>query len=106
MVWQSPRPDEIQAGWRDKFPKTDMTGGYIGDLYPLYSDLPTRMFLKKGAHYRLLGQSTMPELIEDDPQFNNDPTLKRFVLAANSSLKSKLCNVDPSGTCRWKNTVI
>jgi len=26
---------KIQSGWRDKFPKTDMTGGYIGDGYPL-----------------------------------------------------------------------
>ena len=28
-------PMKTQAGWRDKFPKTDMTGGYIGDGYPL-----------------------------------------------------------------------
>jgi uncharacterized protein (DUF1800 family) len=28
-------PMKIQAAWRDKFPKTDMTGGYIGDRYPL-----------------------------------------------------------------------
>lgn len=28
-------PMKIQAAWRDKFPKTDMMGGYIGDRYPL-----------------------------------------------------------------------
>lgn len=35
--WSGNRHDpmKIQAGWRDKFPKTDMTGGYIGDGYPL-----------------------------------------------------------------------
>jgi hypothetical protein len=98
-------PMKIQAGWRDKFPKTDMAGGYIGDRYPICSDLPAKMFLRKGARYRLLGQATMPELVEDDPLFNNDPTLKRFVLAANSSLKTELCNADPSGNCRWENTV-
>jgi hypothetical protein len=98
-------PMKIQAGWRDKFPKTDMAGGYIGDRYPLCSDLPAKMFLKKGARYRLLGRATMPELVEDDPMFNNDPTLKRFVLAVNSSLKTELCNADPSGNCRWENTV-
>jgi hypothetical protein len=106
-AWYGNRQDpmKIQAGWRDKFPKTDMTGGYIGDMYPLCSDLPSKMFLKKGASYRLLGLSTMPELIEDDPQFNNDPTLKRFVLTAGSSLKTTLCNADPNGSCQWKNTV-
>ena len=35
--WSGNRHDpmKIQAPWRDKFPKTDMTGGYIGDGYPL-----------------------------------------------------------------------
>ena len=35
--WSGNRHDpmKIQSGWRDKFPKTDMTGGYIGDGYPL-----------------------------------------------------------------------
>ena len=28
-------PMKIRSGWRDKFPKTDMTGGYIGDGFPL-----------------------------------------------------------------------
>ena len=33
--WSGNRHDpmKIQPGWRDKFPKTDMTGGYIGDGY-------------------------------------------------------------------------
>ncbi len=54
-------PMKVQAGWRDKFPKTDMTGGYIGDKYPLCADLPDKMFLRKGAEYRLIGSSHMPE---------------------------------------------
>ncbi len=28
-------PMRIIPSWRDKFPKTDMEGGYIGDGYPL-----------------------------------------------------------------------
>ena len=106
-TWSGNRHDpmKIQAGWRDKFPKTDMTGGYIGDGYPLCTDLPAKMYLKKGAQYRLLGSSHMPELMEDDPKFITDLSVKKFTLASNSTLKSKLCNADSNGNCQWKNTV-
>jgi len=99
-------PMKIQAGWRDKFPKTDMMGGYLGDGYSLCVDLPDKMFLRKGATYRLLGASHMPELMEDPSAFINDPTLKKFVLESTSNLKKALCNGDDDSTnCQWKNTV-
>ena len=28
-------PMRIESSWRDKFPKSDMLGGYLGDGYPL-----------------------------------------------------------------------
>lgn len=105
--WSGNRHDPmtIQASWRDKFPKTDMNGGYIGDGYPLCVDLPDQMFLKTGGSYRLLGASHMPELMEDDPYFKNDLYLKKFVLNSNSTLKAALCDVDINGNCQYKNTV-
>ena len=42
-------PMRITPQWRDKFPKSDTTRGYIGDGYPLCSDFPSKSFLKKGA---------------------------------------------------------
>jgi len=50
-------PMRINPDWRDKFPKTNLIGGYIGDRAPLCVDLPPRAFLKKGATYRFLGGS-------------------------------------------------
>lgn len=96
---------KVQSGWRDKFPKTDMTGGYIGDGYPLCVDLPEKMFLKKGGSYRLLGASHMPELMEDYHYFRNDPNLKKFVLNSTSALKAALCDVDINGNCHYNSTV-
>lgn len=73
--------------------------------YPLCVDLPPKMFLRKGASYRLLGASFMPELMEDDSNLKTDPTVKKFALEASSQLKAKLCNQDSSGTCRYANAV-
>jgi len=98
-------PMKIQASWRDKFPKTDMTGGYIGDGYPLCVDLPDQMFLRSGASYRLIGASHMPELMEDNSAFKDDPTLKKFVLDSDSALKSKLCNANANGICQYESLV-
>eukprot|EP00986_Skeletonema_menzelii_P003357 scaffold1026_cov141-Skeletonema_menzelii.AAC.8 len=98
-------PMRIEASWRDKFPKTDMTGGYIGDGYPLCVDLPAKMWLRRGAKYMLLGSKHTPELMEDDPAFKNDLTLKHFVLDAGSKLKEALCNADSNGNCQYAMSV-
>ena len=68
-------------------------------------DLPDKMFLRKGATYRLLGESHMPELMEDDALFERDTSLRKFVLNSDSDLKTKLCNEDDNGICRYANTV-
>ena len=36
---------------RDRFPKRDLWDGYVGDGFPLCSDLPPRSFLAKGATF-------------------------------------------------------
>jgi len=98
-------PMEIRADWRDRFPKTDLYGGYIGDSYPLCEDLPSKAFLKKGAMYRLLGNSRLPDLMEDPEKFASDNNTKRFVLEATSGLKTILCNENISGECHYQNSV-
>eukprot|EP00756_Hemistasia_phaeocysticola_P029705 Hpha_TRINITY_DN16247_c0_g1::TRINITY_DN16247_c0_g1_i2::g.15430::m.15430 len=52
-------PMKIQGEDRDKFPKTDLAGGYIGDGYPLCADLPPQHFLKAGARYVYSGTTSV-----------------------------------------------
>lgn len=87
-------PLHVVAEWRDRFPKTDLQGGYIGDRYPLCVDLPERMFLRKGAKYRLLGSNPLPELMIDHPdlQMEENTGVERMVLDSSSSLLAKLSN--------------
>eukprot|EP00554_Chaetoceros_debilis_P007442 CAMPEP_0194077066 /NCGR_PEP_ID=MMETSP0149-20130528/3732_1 /TAXON_ID=122233 /ORGANISM="Chaetoceros debilis, Strain MM31A-1" /LENGTH=4275 /DNA_ID=CAMNT_0038757959 /DNA_START=113 /DNA_END=12940 /DNA_ORIENTATION=+ len=98
-------PMKIEPSWRDKFPKSDTTGGYIGDYYPLCEDLPDKAFLNEGATYRFLGSSNLPELMEDPNVYETDETTVRAVLDQGSVLREQLCNPDESGTCRFLNTV-
>ena len=81
-------PMKIVAQFRDRFPKSDLYDGYIGDGYPLCVDIPPKQFLRKGSKYILLGASALPELMTDDSLFT-----ERFVLnETTSSLFSLLCN--------------
>jgi len=95
-------PMKIVPEWRDRFPKSNLYGGYLGDGYPLCTDLPVKQFLKKGARYRLLGSSALPELMEDDSRFEN-----RLVLDAGASpgLYDKLC-APSSGACTFPMNVL
>lgn len=49
---------------RDPYPKMNLDDGFIGDKVPLCIDLPEKHFLKKGAQFRLLGSSSLPDLHE------------------------------------------
>ena len=98
-------PMKIQAIWRDRFPKTDSAGGYIGDRFQKCQDLPLKAFLKQGATYRFLGNSPLPELMSDPSEFATVETTKRIVLAQSSTLRSFLCNADANGNCDFQNTV-
>jgi len=96
-------PMRIQASWRDRFPKSELNDGYIGDGYALCADFPTRMFLRKSATYRFLGSSSLPELMDNPAQLSSDPTAKRVILDNTSALRALLCNVDSNGNCRYSS---
>mmetsp|Transcript_6781 Transcript_6781/g.9027 ORF Transcript_6781/g.9027 Transcript_6781/m.9027 type:complete len:2086 (+) Transcript_6781:84-6341(+) len=98
-------PMKIWADWRDRFPKIDMQSGFIGDRYPLCEDFPDKMFLQKGSIFRLLGSSSLPELIEDSAEFDNDQTIKRFTLDTASGLYNDLCR-EEAGKCQFAAEVV
>ena len=98
-------PMKIVPDWRDRFPKSETSGGFIGDTYPLCSDFPQKQFLRKGASYRFLGSSSLPELMSDPADFETQDSIIRAVLNETSSLRGLLCNADFSGNCSYQNTV-
>ena len=95
-------------------------GGYIGDGYPICAHVPVRDFLRKGAAFRFLGTSPLPELQSDPTYFANtwaepsgtkysdDYRITRLTLdPARSSLYNKLCNAsrDGGGRCTLASEV-
>ena len=60
------------------------------------------MFLRKGATYNLLGDTSVPISFEDNSGVLYDPAAKRFVLDQNSLLKEKLCQ-SVGGECKFAN---
>lgn len=98
-------PMKIVPDWRDRFPKTDTTGGYIGDSYALCSDFPSKSFLRKGATYRFLGSSSLPELMSDPVEFERYEVAK-VVLNQTSLLRTLLCDEDQSGQCQFQNSIV
>ena len=75
-----------------------LDGQYIGDGYPLCTDLPSKHYLKAGARFRLLGSSPYPELLNDPSplqpswrsEWNGGPPV-RVTLDGGSNLAKKLC---------------
>lgn len=63
---------------------------YVGEGYPLCSDLPAQHFLKQGATFILLGADPNPER-HQDPSTWWDDAPKRLSLSADSNLGQKLC---------------
>ena len=98
-------PMRIIPEWRDRFPKSDTTNGYIGDHYPLCVDFPLRSFLRQGATYRFLGSSSLPKLVSDPADFTRQDNIERLVLTESSSLRSLLCSEDSDGVCQFQNSV-
>ena len=94
----------------DRFPKSDLVGGYIGDSYPLCADLPDRDHLRKGAIFRALGSRTIPELQYENRQWDewDDATTnkRRLVLDAGSPLYDLLCDAEEDGVCTYPGKVI
>ena len=99
-------PMFIDAEYRDRFPKMGLDGKYIGDGYPLCSDLPEKHFLSKGARYRLLGASPKPELHIDPTEWRRDDTSEYMTLSASSELYDALCSPRSNGACSYPVKVV
>jgi len=101
---------EINVNWRDHFPKSDLTNGYIGDKVPLCVDLPQKHALRKGAVFKLLG-SDQRGLTGDPLVWDDIPDLKRLELSSTSAngypspLFAKLCAEGPDGECTFPSHV-
>jgi hypothetical protein len=106
--WNHVDPMKINIAFRDIFPKMGLDRKYIGDGYPLCSDLPEKHFLKAGAKYMLLGGSSLPELMTDPKKWASDPLTKRLKLQANGleSLFTKLCGSMYASSCDFKSIVV
>jgi len=104
-------PLTINPTWRDVFPKMDLFGGYIGDAYPLCSDLPKRQFLNIGAKYILLGSSAIPEYQNGDEWWKEgwwtpwNTVVNLSLNSTSSALYAALCNVGSDGKCRFQPVV-
>ena len=74
---------------------------YIGDGYPLCTDLPDKHFLHKGATYRLLGSDPSTTLL-NDPQEWKGIAPNRLSLDSTSQLAAKICNEQHENSpCRF-----
>ena len=95
----------LDASFRDVFPKMNLYGGYLGDWFPLCTDLPPRMFLRKTAVYRYVGARNMPVKIGAEPKWFPD-TAKRLELDERSFLYKALCNSKSGESCNYKSEVV
>mmetsp|Transcript_3881 Transcript_3881/g.6489 ORF Transcript_3881/g.6489 Transcript_3881/m.6489 type:complete len:2423 (+) Transcript_3881:72-7340(+) len=101
-------PMRIEEKYRDPFPKMGLNRKYIGDGVPLCADLPAKHFLAKGATYKLLGRTAMPQNQRDPATWMDDPTTKRLTLEANGSgsLFGKLCGSANPDNCNFQSKII
>lgn len=99
-------PMDLSHSFRDKFPKSNLIGGYIGDHVPLCEDLPAKHFLRKGATYLALGADATPVLHHDRSDWSENPDFRRLSLSPSSPLYEELCAPDSSGECTLPSKVV
>ena len=85
-------PMAIQLQWRDQLPKMGLDRKYIGDGYPLCYDLPSTSFLRRGAKYRLLGNTTQSDILDTTnvqiiPRLDHGSHLFKLLCGQNSDSK-------------------
>jgi len=97
-------PIRIRPEWKDHFPKLGLNSQFVGDGYPLCSDLPHQYFLKKGAKFRILGAKANPDFTYE--KVTKDDMTRASLDFQSSTLASILCNKDVAGKCRPQNIVI
>ena len=99
----------LDSRYRDVLPKMNLYDGYIGDGFPLCSELPERAFLRKGAKFRVLGAKSTPEMQYERGSFFANPDVERLELTdsgTDESLYDKLCGFDAmSGSCTYPSVV-
>ena len=95
-------PMRLDASKRDRFPKTNLAKGYIGDYYPLCTDLPAKAYLSVGSKFILLGSSSNPEV----KQRTATQITQTLTVSNGSSLYNKLCKPSQSGQCSYPSVVI
>ncbi len=103
-------PMQIKPEWKDRMPKINLEGGYLGDSYPLCSELHDQHFLTKGAKFILTGSvslegsdydSATPESgVGRRGRFAPDPSA--------SALYAELCRPDSNdgGRCSYPTEVV
>jgi len=74
----------------DPNPKRDLDGGFLGDGFPLCSDLPAQAFLSRDARYEFLGYTS------------EGPSL---ALQNSSALFAALCGAETEEDCTFKAVV-
>lgn len=98
-------PLYIDPETRDRFPKSNLDGGFIGDQVALCNDLPDKAFLRKGAAYKLLGSNPTPTMLSKDEAVE-DPDRPQMVLLPSSPLFTRLCSQDINGDCTFPANVV
>jgi len=101
--------DAMQANgrWRDRFPKTKLRSGFIGDDVPLCQDLPRGHFLRPGATWIYTGAQSIEGSTIDAEEANKGGERGRFEpRPASSALYAALCAPSAdTGGCTFPGTV-
>eukprot|EP00928_Gymnodinium_smaydae_P003202 TRINITY_DN1113_c0_g1_i8.p1 TRINITY_DN1113_c0_g1~~TRINITY_DN1113_c0_g1_i8.p1 ORF type:complete len:1938 (+),score=261.64 TRINITY_DN1113_c0_g1_i8:71-5815(+) len=88
-------PMSMTPKLHDAYPKPDLDGGYLGDGYPLCSDVPAQAFLARGAKFVFLG-SKLDETSND-----------AFTLSSKSKLYMALCGpASTADSCNFMRPVV
>lgn len=94
-------PMQMKPSWHDSNPKPGLNRTYIGDGFPLCSDLPAQSHLGPGATFKRLGSSSgLPTAFE---AAGAGPWLTPS--NSTSDLFDALCDADSVGTCTFPTEV-
>jgi len=99
-------PLQIKPEWRDPFPKMDLYDGYIGDGYPLCSDVPANVFLLRGAKFSYLGTTPISQQQTDPSWYSAKVDDILELNSTSSALYKRLCNASSSGVCNFASVLV
>eukprot|EP01050_Picozoa_sp_SAG11_P010132 SAG11_NODE_999_length_6236_cov_3.256477_4_plen_1097_part_01 len=92
-------PMQMQPAWRDASPKMNLNDGYIGDGYPRCTDLPKRLFLRRGTVYHFIG-------FNFDVLASDGSGVEPFSVHDRASmLYQVLCGSPEDSECEWSGDV-